>query len=121
MEPGRTFIKTDGIHLVAVEHIVSADYSSISDLRLTLTDRNGFRYALEGIEALEAAMLLNPACLEGQRLQWAKNIWAIHNLVAHPVMQVLAFARLYKLALWVHDATVPKPTGKRVSLRASQP
>jgi len=109
----RTFIKTNDEHLVAVDHIVSVDYSGIVDLRLVVTDANGTDYDVTGLEAIETAMLLNPACLEGQRLRWPKSVWAFHNLVAHPVMQVLAWRKKYKLAFWLHDVTVPRPKGKR--------
>lgn len=109
----RLFIKTNGEHLVAVGHIVSVDYRGIADLRLLIVDANNVEYEVTGLEAIETAMLLNPACLEGQRLRWPKCVWAFHNLVAHPAMQVLAFAKKYKLAFWLHDVTVPRPKGRR--------
>jgi hypothetical protein len=65
-----------------------------------------------GFDALEAVMALKPSALEGLRLHWNKNAWAVHNLVGHPVMQLLAFARCYKAAMWVHDATVPMPRAR---------
>ncbi len=36
----RLFIKTNDEHLIAVDHIVSVDYSGISDLRLVVVDAN---------------------------------------------------------------------------------
>jgi hypothetical protein len=69
---------------------------------------------IEGIDALEAAMLLNPACLEGKRLRLARRAWLVHNLVGHPVMQVLVLLGQRKLGLFVHDVTVPVPRGARV-------
>jgi hypothetical protein len=65
-----------------------------------------------GPQAIDILMQLRPTALEGKRLRWAKNAWAAHNLVGHPVMQVLAFLRLYKAAMWVHDVTVPNPVVK---------
>lgn len=108
----RRFVKT-GKRLVAVDRIVSADYSDIENLRLSVTDQNGWTHDISGLDALEAAMVLNPACLEGHRLRWPKHVWAFHNLVGHPLMQVLAWFKQYKLAFWLHDMTVPKPKEKR--------
>lgn len=41
--------------------------------------------------------------------------WAVHNLIAHPAMQVLRFVSLFGLigpvnrfGEWVHDWTTPK-------------
>jgi len=108
----RTFIKTGEGHLVAIAHIASVDYRAIADLHIIVTDTNGIGYAVSGLEAIETAMLLNPAALEGVWLRWPKNVWAFHNLVAHPVMQLLAWGKLYKLAFTLHDTTVPRPTGR---------
>jgi hypothetical protein len=36
----------------------------------------------------------------------------IHNIIGHPVMQLLAFFGFYRAAFWVHDKTVPRPVGK---------
>lgn len=102
------FIRTKTT-LVAVDHIVSADYSNIEALQMSIVDLNGDKHTLVGIHALEAAMTLNPGCVEGKRLKWARHVWAVHNLIGHPVMQVLAWMRCYKLAMRVHDGTVPKP------------
>jgi hypothetical protein len=33
--------------------------------------------------------------------------WAVHNLVAHPVSELLYWVRLKKLSKLVHDETVP--------------
>lgn len=109
---GRFFIKT-GTHLVPIRQIVSADYSRIEELRLVLTDKRGNSFEVEGPDALEAVMLMNPACLEGKRLRWARHRWALHNLVGHPLMQVLAFLGFPRLGVKIHDATVPKPGGSR--------
>lgn len=64
-------------------------------------------------DAFELIMLLKPCAIEGRRLRWAKHAWAFHNLVAHPVMQVLVWCGFKKTGLWLHDITVPKPTGLR--------
>ncbi len=34
--------------------------------------------------------------------------WTFHNIVAHPLMQVLRLVGCNKAGRWVHDATIPK-------------
>lgn len=103
----------NGTHLLPVSRVESADYSRIEELVLVVTHSGGTRTTLSGSDALEAAMLLNPACLEGRRLRWARGAWHLHNLVGHPLMSLLAACGLYRWALLVHDKTIPKPLGKR--------
>lgn len=33
--------------------------------------------------------------------------WAIHNLIAHPVSEILYWLWLEPVGNWIHDATVP--------------
>lgn len=66
---------------------------------------------ITGIAALEFVWMLKPSVLEGKKLTWHKNAWVMHNLVAHPIMQLLAFVRAYSWAIWIHDVTIPKPIG----------
>lgn len=63
----------------------------------------------EGNDAIEAVMALKPSTLEGRRLKWNKNAWVVHNLIGHPVMQLLAFLGLKRHAIWFHDVTTPRP------------
>lgn len=93
--------------------VTSADFSCIEQLQVTVALRNGQTFECRDIDALEIAMALKPSVLESRRLQWPKFAWAVHNLVGHPVMQVLAFFRVYRLAFWVHDQTVPRPLGAK--------
>lgn len=65
--------------------------------------------AVTGVEALNLIMKLCPAILEGMQAKHVKHSWAIHNLIGHPLMQILTWLNLTKLALWFHDATIPKP------------
>lgn len=109
----RRYVK-NGTYLLPVERVDRADYSRIEELVL-LVEHDGVRTVIEGIDALEAAIVLNPACLEGKRLRWPRNAWLVHNLVGHPVMQVLALLGMRRLGLWVHDVTVPRPLGARGS------
>ncbi|HVI01037.1 MAG TPA: hypothetical protein VM869_20105 [Enhygromyxa sp.] len=107
-----SFIRTES-QLLAREHIARVDYSRIEQLILIVHCKDGSEHAITGILALEAAMLLSPALLEGKRLRWAKHRWAVHNLIGHPLMQVLAWARRYDWAMKVHDRTIPRPLGSR--------
>jgi len=97
-----------GQRLIAVGAIRSADFSDVESLRVIIVHAEGTDVA-EGIHAIEALMELKPSALEGRRLKWAKRAWVIHNLIGHPLMQVLALLRLHRQALRVHDATVPRP------------
>lgn len=97
-----------GARLIAVGAIRSVDLSEIDSLRVAITHAEGTDVA-DGVHAIEALMELKPSALEGRRLKWAKRAWMLHNLVGHPVMQVLALFRLYRASIRIHDATVPRP------------
>lgn len=109
----RRFVKTDDGHLVHRDSLVSVDYSRIEDLHLTLVDSMGVTYFVTGIHALEAAMLLRPDVVEGKRLRWSRHAWLVHNLIGHPLLQIAALAKCYRIGFWFHDITVPKSKGKR--------
>lgn len=34
--------------------------------------------------------------------------WSLHNIVAHPVAEVLWWVGLHRASFWVHDATIPE-------------
>lgn len=110
-EEVRKYIK-NGTHLLPIDRVQWADYSRIEDL-VIVVGHDDVETTIKGIDALEAAMVLNPACLEGRRLRWARRAWMVHNLVGHPLMQVLALLGWPRLGLSVHDATVPRPRGSR--------
>jgi hypothetical protein len=71
--------------------------------------RNGEMEAVTGAEAVNLIMLLCPTVLEGVRAKHIKHSWAVHNLFGHPLMQIFTWLHLTKLALWIHDTTVPEP------------
>ena len=96
------FVK-NGTHLIAVDRIDWVDYSRIEELVLVVGVGDQTT-EITGIDALETAMVLRPSCLEGKRLRWAKNKWLVHNLIGHPLMQLLAVAGRHNLAFKVHDA-----------------
>lgn len=103
--------------LVNTDQILEVDTTNLEDLMLIVEVRDhgqGLRRErVVGIQALELLMTIRPSVLESRRLRWPKFAWAIHNLVGHPLMQFLAFFRQYELAMRVHDATVPKPLGRK--------
>lgn len=70
---------------------------------------------VHGPAALDLVMRLCPRALEGRRLRWARWAWAFHNLAAHPLLQILHWLGFTRFGLRVHDATIPKPLGLKVS------
>ena len=73
----------------------------------------GRQIELSDFDAFEAVLLLKPGALEGRRFRWVRHVWAFHNLVAHPVMQILVWLGFRRAGLWIHDVTVPRPVGIR--------
>ncbi len=106
---GRVKTGANGSTVIFCDDIVRVNTNDLEQLRLHVVTTSGVEATAYGVHAIDAAMKLCPEALEGQRLRWHKHVWCIHNLVGHPVMQVLAFLGLYKAAFWVHDVTVPKP------------
>jgi len=99
---------------VRIKDIKYIDYSMFSDLqtiRLRIDGKDGWEIASD-FNALMLVYAVTPTWLEGKPfIKWKKNSWAVHNLFAHPLMQILAFFKLYKLAMKVHHSTVPRPIG----------
>ncbi len=46
--------------------------------------------------------------------RWKKFEWALHNLVAHPIMEVLSWIGLAEVGDRLHDATVPPSERRRI-------
>lgn len=105
-----TFIKTDS-GVVKIDTIEYLDDRDIENLRLVVYHKHGVD-VVTGFFAIELLWQIKPSALEGKRLHWRKHVWSIHNLFAHPLMQLLAYCRLYKWAMWIHDVTAPKPSVK---------
>jgi hypothetical protein len=97
-----------GDALIAEDTVHEVDLTAIEKLRIVIRHDGGTSVA-EGIQAIEALMHLKPSAMEGRRLRWARHVWAFHNLVGHPVMQLLAFVGMRRWAIAVHDGTVPRP------------
>lgn len=104
------FVKA-GDRLIRAEDIENVDMSGIERGFVDVVFSGGQRARAHDFDAFEIVMLLKPAGLEGRRLRWVKNAWAFHNLVAHPLMQLMVWMGFRKSALWLHDITVPKPCG----------
>ena len=101
------FLKTD-TGIVSIDDISSIDCSRIEQLIVIVTTKQGKDLKATELNALELVMQTRPSALEGKRFKATKFAWAIHNLVAHPLMQIFALFGFYKLAFWLHDSTVPK-------------
>lgn len=102
-----------GAQVFALSQVVQADFSRIEQLQVSVSLTNGSQLTLTDIDALEFAMRVKPSVLESRRLRWPKFAWAVHNLIGHPVMQLLAFVGAYRWAFRVHDDTVPRPLGAK--------
>lgn len=99
--------------LIPFREVKSVDITAIEEAKAEITTYNGEKHVASGFDAIEAVMALKPSAMEGRRLRWKKGAWAFHNLVGHPVMQILAWLGFKRSAIWVHDATTPTPRGPR--------
>lgn len=101
------FIKAQS-KLIPVDQISLVDIDQIEQGLVVVKTSEGV-FECHGFDAIEAVMLLKPSALEGKRFKWKKNAWAFHNLVAHPIVQILAWLGFKKQAVQFHDYTTPKP------------
>lgn len=106
------FVHVDG-HIWNIDNIIKVDVSRIEELIVKVFPLKGQPASVRGAAAIDLVMALKPSVLEGKRLRWLRRAWAIHNLVGHPLMQIAAFFKQYRLAMYLHEATVPKPLGKK--------
>jgi hypothetical protein len=104
------FIKVDK-NIYNVDTVASIDAEHIEQLRLTLHFLSGTEVVVEGLEAIEVIMTVKPSFFEGKRLKFPKRMWIMHNLIAHPLMQVLSLVGLRRQGLWLHEVTIPRPIG----------
>jgi hypothetical protein len=104
------FIKV-GNKVYNVDLIISIDASQIEQLRLTLIFLSGNTVDVEGLDAIDVIMTVKPSLIEGKRLKFPKRSWILHNLIAHPLMQILALIGFRKQGLWLHEVTIPRPIG----------
>src|SRR5688500_2235523 len=74
------------------------------------TEANPKWSQVRGQEAINLIIKHCPELLEGNpELKFIKYSWVFHNLIAHPLMQLLFFFGFKKLGLKIHDITIPKP------------
>ena len=67
------------------------------------------RSKLSGQPAVDLVMALCPSMVEGKRFQFVRHAWSMHNMIAHPALQIFAWLKLTKFGLMIHDRTVPRP------------
>lgn len=106
------FVKSENI-IFAKDDISFIDCTNIEQLEIKVVLKNGKEFLVHEIHAIELVMQVKPSLFEGKRLKWPKFVWAIHNLFSHPLTQIFALLKMYKIAFWIHDVTVPKPLGKK--------
>ena len=98
-----------GEKLIPLENV---DYVTIDDIEsehAVVVTKSGECFSARGFDAIEAVMALKPSALEGRRLKWHKHAWAFHNMVGHPVMQIMVWLGFKKAAIRFHDYTTPTP------------
>lgn len=111
MESTGNFVNINS-QIIRRESIDKIDLSNLKSETIDVYLTNGECFEVSGFPALEIIWLIKPSVLEGNKdIKFKKNTWVIHNLFAHPIMQILAWFKLYKQAIWIHDITVPKPIG----------
>jgi hypothetical protein len=98
--------------LYSTDKVSYVDCNQIENLIVEVHLVNGEILTLEGLDAIELVMQAKPSMIEGKRFKFRKGAWIVHNIIAHPLMQIFALLRLYKLAIWIHEVTVPRPKGK---------
>lgn len=99
-----------GEKIIPVLWVENIDIETIEEGFVTIK-ANGQFYKAYGFDAIEAVMVFKPSALEGRRLKWNKHAWAFHNLIAHPVVQILASLGFKRQAVRFHDWTTPTPRG----------
>lgn len=96
--------------LIPIENVTKIDISSVEHEEVRIYTAQEIHTAY-GFDAIEAVMLFKPSSLEGRRLRWKRNAWAFHNLVGHPIVQIIAWMGFKKQAVRFHDWTTPTPRG----------
>ena len=107
------FVRVGTDLVVSMGEIKALECEELERLKVTVILHGRLPIELYDQQALDLVMAVLPSALEGRRLRWARGAWAFHNLVAHPVLQVLAALGYTRLGLRIHDMTVPRPRGRR--------
>jgi hypothetical protein len=95
------------VNIDTIDCITTDDLTSHGFIHVHFKD--GQMECVEGVKAVEVVMRLCPAALEGRQMKYIRHRWAVHNLIGHPLMQVLSWLGLPKLGIRVHDVTAPYP------------
>jgi hypothetical protein len=98
-----------GKWLFRVNDITKVDMFNLHDYSIVVSTKLNGPYILKDLDAIELIMLLKPSALEGRKLKTLRHRWLLHNLVGHPLMQLLSLVGLSQLGLKTHDRTTPWP------------
>jgi len=90
-----------------IKFIDTSELISKGNIIIRYSDETILR--VEGQEAFNVVMELCPSALEGHQAKYARHVWAIHNLIGHPLMQIMSWLGYPKLGVQIHDATAPFP------------
>jgi hypothetical protein len=82
--------------------------------KVSVQMKNGVLLELQGAHTIDIVMRATPRHIEGKHLKWGRNGWTAHNLINHPLLQVLAWVGLFKIGLLIHDITIPRPRSLRL-------
>jgi hypothetical protein len=97
--------------LIPLDDVKRLDIERLEQQEVDIITFQGDTYTAIGFDAIEAVWVMKPSAMEGRRLKWKKGAWAFHNVVAHPLVQVLAWMGMTRQAVALHDATTPRPRG----------
>lgn len=95
------------INTGTISSIACDNYADDGNVHIQYVD--GTDECVKGMEATNLIMTVCPSVIEGLRAKHIKHSWAIHNLIGHPLMQIFSWLHLMRLAIWVHDHTIPEP------------
>lgn len=101
----KQILNSDTIRWIECTNLVQHGY-----IRIYLQD--GSSELVEGPAAFDVVMRLCPEMLEGENAKYKRGAWAIHNLLGHPLMQILSWLGYADVGIKIHDATVPNPITK---------
>ena len=105
----RTLAFKAGDQLIPFTDVKRIDIANVEWASVKIITHSGEEWEATGIDAIEAVMLMKPSALEGRRLKWQQGAWVFHNLVGHPVMQIMAWMGFKRQAVRFHDFTTPTP------------
>ena len=93
--------------LIPVDNITHVDISDLDNDHVVVVTHHG-EYHAYGFDAIEVVLAVKPSAVEGRRnIRFKKGAWAFHNIVGHPLMQILVWIGFTKAAISVHDLTTP--------------